>query len=70
MEIKSVSGVAGFRATGSPESLSEEDMLSYYGGSLPVGVFWTLIGIVISNWQDVREGYNDGISGKPPRYKS
>ncbi|MBR8731404.1 hypothetical protein IX339_000850 [Porphyromonas levii] len=52
------------------EPMREEEEREVTGG---IGVFAggliiTLIASAIDNWQDIREGFSDGINGREPRH--
>lgn len=49
--------------------LGEQEMMSWKGGGFLKSLSaWAIISSMIENWKDIREGFSDGISGKPPRY--
>lgn len=56
------------------EILSVEEMGEVDGGStivkFVVAALATLVVIAAENWQDVREGWYDGIHGLPPRHQT
>ncbi len=48
--------------------LSDQEKKENLGGGWLTPVFWSIAASFVSNFQDVREGFSDGISGKSPRY--
>jgi len=50
------------------EVLSDQEKKDIVGGSWLTPVFWSIAASFISNFEDVRNGFSDGIAGKPPRY--
>lgn len=56
------------------EALSVEEMEKCEGGStlikIVVAGLTALAVIAAENWQDVREGWYDGIHGLPPRHQT
>lgn len=69
MQIKPGYLATASMAEDSITSLSEDELLYCRGGGLPAAGWWALASLIIGNWGDVREGFSDGVSGKPPRYK-
>lgn len=55
------------------EALSFEEMKGIDGGigivdDIIIGVVGGLVISAIDNWGDIRDGWNDGRNGKPPRH--
>jgi len=49
--------------------LGEPEMKEIKGGeAIPAPVWWAVLWSAVNNFGDIREGFSDGISGKPPRY--
>jgi hypothetical protein len=48
--------------------LSDQEKMEIQGGGWLTPVFWSIAASFMSNFQDVREGFSDGIAGKAPRY--
>ena len=63
--------IVAFNETGHhffSQSMTETELLGCIGGKIPAGVWWAVASLIISSWQDIREGFSDGVSGKPARY--
>jgi lactobin A/cerein 7B family class IIb bacteriocin len=57
--------------------LSLEEIETYNGGFVPAAVAaalgfaaGVLFAAAVTDWQDVREGWYDGINGYPPRHQT
>jgi lactobin A/cerein 7B family class IIb bacteriocin len=46
--------------------LGQEEMKMVDGGLAPI--WWAVIWSAVSNFGDIRQGFSDGLSGKPPSY--
>jgi len=47
--------------------LNDLEMNEIHGGGVAPG-WLALLWSAVSNFGDIREGFSDGFSGKPPRY--
>jgi hypothetical protein len=47
--------------------LSEQEMKELLGGGISP-IWWAVVWDAVNNFGDIREGFSDGFSGKPPRY--
>jgi hypothetical protein len=44
------------------------EMKTLNGGGIAGPIWWSVIWSAVSNFGDIREGFSDGLNGKPPRY--
>jgi hypothetical protein len=50
------------------EELGDQEMKAIHGGLGLSPAWWAVIWNAVNNFGDIRDGFSDGINGKPPRY--
>jgi hypothetical protein len=50
------------------EELGAQEMKAIHGGLSISPAWWAVIWNAVNNFGDIRQGFSDGFSGKPPRY--